>query len=80
MGSPGCWTGTSPEPDPLSAVGGFRGGLVSLKFTVAGPLLWLSHHQSPGTPCAFPAEPAPYFPTVIDSSYGLCVEAVPASW
>lgn len=51
-----------------------------LKFTVAGPLLWLSHHQSPGTPCAFPAEPAPYFPTVIDSSYGLCVEAVPASW
>ncbi|MGH3862923.1 hypothetical protein [Actinokineospora sp.] len=42
--------------------------------------LWLSYHQSPGTPSAVPGVAAPYFPTVIASSYGLCVEAVPANW
>ncbi|SDJ50539.1 hypothetical protein SAMN05192558_11871 [Actinokineospora alba] len=77
MGSPGCWPGASPEPEPHSAVGGFRGGLTP---AVPAPPLWLRYHQSPGAPCAFPSVAAPYFPTVIDSSYGLCVEAVPANW
>ncbi len=77
MGSPGCWPGASPEPEPLSAVGGFRGGPTPVVFVLP---LWLSYHQSPGTPSAVPGVAAPYFPTVIASSYGLCVEAVPANW